>query len=186
MKKTLYLAANAVITGRVELQEGVNIWFHCVLRGDVAGIHLGKRVNLQDACVVHCDQGQDQEIGDGVVAGHRAILHGRKVGQGTLVGMGAILLGGSEIGEESLIAAGTVIKERAVIPARSLVAGVPGRIVRQVTDEEVKRTREINLRYLELAEDYSLGRFPGPAEWRFLRLPAPWAGAFPESLANKP
>jgi len=157
-----YVARNAVVTGDVVLSAGANVWFGTVIRGDLARITLGPRVNLQDHCVVHTDRGEPQVIEEGVVVGHRAVLHGRSVGRDTLVGMGAMLLSGCEIGAECLIAAGTLVTERRRIPPRSVVMGVPGRVVREVRDDDLRRTRAIAAHYLELAQRYAHGAFPPP------------------------
>ncbi len=157
-----YVAGNAVVRGDVVLAAGVNIWFHSVVRADLARITLGPRVNLQDGCIVHTDTGCEQDIEEGVVAGHGAILHGRRVGRDTLVGIGARLLSGCEVGEECLIAAGAVVTERHRIPPRSVVMGVPGRVVRSITPEELERTRTICAHYLEMAQRYAHGAYPPP------------------------
>ncbi len=157
-----YVADNAIVTGDVVLSAGVNIWFGSVLRGDLARITLGPRVNLQDHCMVHTDYGEAQLIEEGVVVGHRAVLHGRFIGRDTLIGMGALLLSGSEIGAECVIAAGTLITEKRRIPPRSLVMGVPGRVVREIRDDDLRRTLAISAHYLELAQRYALGAFPAP------------------------
>src|SRR5208283_3683311 len=101
-----YIAPGAVVTGDVGLAAGVNIWYGAVIRGDLARVTLGPRVNVQDGSIIHTDYDLPQVIEEGVVVGHRAVLHGRRVGRGTLVGMGALLLSGCDIGEECLIAAG--------------------------------------------------------------------------------
>ncbi len=155
-----YLAPGVVITGDVVLNPGVNIWYGCVLRGDLSRITLGPRVNLQDGTIIHTDTDEPLTIEEGVVAGHRALLHGRLIGRDTLIGMGAILLSGCEIGPECLVAAGTLITERRRIPPRSVVMGVPGRVVREISDEELRRTQAINAEYLELAQRYTHGAFP--------------------------
>lgn len=157
-----YIAANAVIRGNVLCAAGVNIWFNTVIRGDLARISLGPRVNLQDGCIVHTDTDCDMDIAEGVVVGHGAILHGRQIGRDTLIGIGARLLSGCEIGEECLIAAGTVVTEERRIPPQSVVMGVPGKVVRQITPEEVERTRIICAHYLELAQRYARGGYPPP------------------------
>lgn len=157
-----YVARNAVVTGDVVLSAGANVWFGTVIRGDLARITLGPRANLQDHCVVHTDRGEPQVIEEGVVVGHRAVLHGRVVGRDTLVGIGAVLLSGCEVGAECLIAAGTLVTERRRIPPRSVVMGVPGRVVREVSDEDLRRTRAIAAHYLELAQRYAHGSFPPP------------------------
>jgi carbonic anhydrase/acetyltransferase-like protein (isoleucine patch superfamily) len=160
--RDFFIADGVVVTGNVILSAGVNIWYASVVRGDVAQITLGPRVNIQDGCIVHADYDEPQEIEEGVVVGHAAVLHGKKVGRDTLIGIGARLLGGSEVGAECLIAAGTVVTEGRRIPPRSVVMGIPGKVVREVTNEELERIRAINAHYLELAERYARGGFPAP------------------------
>jgi carbonic anhydrase/acetyltransferase-like protein (isoleucine patch superfamily) len=157
-----YVAAGAVVTGNVSLAAGVNIWFCSVIRGDLASISLGPRVNVQDGCIVHTDAEKPMTIEEGVVLGHAAVLHGCRVGRETLVGIGAKLLSGSEVGEECLIAAGAVVTENRRIPDRSVVMGVPGKIVREIRPEELDRTRAVNAYYLELAQRYVRGAYPPP------------------------
>ena len=130
-------------------------------------IVLGPRVNIQDGCIIHADYDEPQEIEEGVVVGHGAILHGRRIGRDTLVGMGALLLTGCEIGAECVIAAGALVTKRR-IPPRSVVMGVPGRVVREVTADDLRRTQAIAAHYLELAQRYAHGSFPPP-----------WAGTPP-------
>jgi carbonic anhydrase/acetyltransferase-like protein (isoleucine patch superfamily) len=155
-----FIAPGVVITGDVVLASGANLWFGTVIRGDLARITLGPRVNLQDGCIVHTDTDAPQNIEEGVVVGHRAVLHGLRIGRDTLIGMGAILLSGVEVGEECLIAAGTLIPEGKKIPPRSVVMGVPGKIVRTASDADVERTRLINAHYQEMALRYVRGEFP--------------------------
>lgn len=157
-----YVARGAVVTGDVLLAAGVNIWYACVIRGDIARITLGPRVNVQDGCILHADHGMEQVLEEGVVLGHAAVLHGRRVGRDTLIGIGARLLGGSDIGEECIIAAGAVVTEGRRIPPRSMVMGIPGKVVREITAEELERTRAINAHYLELAQRYARGAYPPP------------------------
>jgi carbonic anhydrase/acetyltransferase-like protein (isoleucine patch superfamily) len=166
-----YVARDAVVTGDVVLSAGVNIWFGAVLRGDLARITLGPRVNVQDGCVVHTDHDRPQVIEEGVVVGHRAVLHGSLVGRDTLVGMGALLLTGCEVGAECVIAAGALVTEGRRIPPRSLVMGVPGRVVRAVSDDDLRRTHAIAAHYLELAQRYARGAFPEP--WAASRAARP-------------
>jgi carbonic anhydrase/acetyltransferase-like protein (isoleucine patch superfamily) len=157
-----YVARGATVTGNVALAAGVNVWFTAVIRGDLGAISLGERVNVQDGCVIHTDSGEDQAIEAGVVLGHAAVLHGRFIGRDTLVGIGARLLTGCEIGAECLIAAGTVVTENRRIPPRSVVMGVPGKVVREIRAEELQRTRAISVHYLELAQRYTRGAYPPP------------------------
>jgi carbonic anhydrase/acetyltransferase-like protein (isoleucine patch superfamily) len=158
--KDYYIAPGVVLTGDVDIAAGVNIWFGTVLRADLARVTLGPRVNIQDGCILHTDTDCPQEIEEGVVVGHRAVLHGRRIGRDTLIGMGALLLSGCEVGAECLIAAGTLVTEGRRIPPRSVVMGVPGKVVREVTADELRHTRTISAHYLELAQRYAAGAFP--------------------------
>jgi len=155
-----YLTDDVIVTGDVVPAAGVNLWFGTIIRGDLARISLGPRVNIQDGCILHTDYGEPQTLEEGVVVGHRAVLHGRVIGRDTLVGMGALLLAGCEVGAECLIAAGTLITEKRRIPPRSVVMGVPGRVVREVSDDDLRRTRATCAHYLELAQRYAHGDFP--------------------------
>lgn len=160
--KDYFVAAGVVITGDVILSTGVNIWPGCVIRGDVARITLGPRVNIQDGTIVHADFGEPQEIEEGVVVGHAAVLHGQRIGRECLIGIGARLLAGSEVGQESVVAAGAVVTEGKRVPPRSVVMGIPAKVVREVTEAELERTRAINAHYLELVRRYVRGDFPPP------------------------
>jgi carbonic anhydrase/acetyltransferase-like protein (isoleucine patch superfamily) len=157
-----YVASTAVITGNVVLSAGANVWYGSVIRGDLARITLGPRANLQDGCIVHTDYDMPQDIEEGVVVGHGAILHGRRIGRHSLVGIGARLLTGSEVGEECVIAAGALVTEGRRIPPRSVVMGIPGKVVREVTPEELERTHAICAHYLEMAQRYARGAYPPP------------------------
>jgi carbonic anhydrase/acetyltransferase-like protein (isoleucine patch superfamily) len=157
-----YVAPNAIVMGNVTLAAGVNIWYGSVVRGDLGKITIGARVNVQDRCVIHTDANEDQTIEEGVVLGHAAVLHGRHIGHDTLIGIGATLLTGCEIGAECLVAAGAVVTERRRIPSRSVVMGIPAKVVRKVTDADLERTRSIAAHYLEMAQRYARGAYPPP------------------------
>jgi carbonic anhydrase/acetyltransferase-like protein (isoleucine patch superfamily) len=129
-----FKARNAIVTGDVTLGPDVGIWFGCVVRGDDAPLTIGARTNIQDLTMVHADTGVPNVIGEEVTVGHRCVLHGARVGDRALIGMGAVLLGGSVIGEGSIVAAGAVVKEGFEVPPRSLVAGVPGKILRTLDE----------------------------------------------------
>lgn len=131
-----WVASNAVLVQQVSLGPDSSIWYGCVVRGDVASITIGARTNIQDLTVIHPETDEPVVIGDDVTVGHRAILHMRTLGSGTLVGMGAILLAHSHVGRGCIIGAGALIPEGRTIPDRSVVVGMPGKIVRQVSDEE--------------------------------------------------
>lgn len=158
----IFLAPTAVLSGDVTVGRGVSLWYGAVVRGDVAPIRLGENVNVQDCAVVHCDYGVPNEIEAGVVIGHAAVVHGRRVGADTLVGIGAKLLSESVIGPECVIAAGAVVPPGMVVPPRSVVMGLPGKVVRPVTDDELAKTRMIAERYREMARRYAAGDVAWP------------------------
>ena len=146
-----YVATNAAVIHDVRIGKDASIWYGCVVRGDVASITIGARTNLQDLTVVHPETGEPVTIGEDVTVGHRAILHMRTLGDGTLVGMGAILLAHSHIGKECIIGAGALITEGRTIPDRSLVIGMPGKVIRQLGDEEAAHLRQHALDYVGTA-----------------------------------
>lgn len=148
-----WAAANATLTGEVTLGEDVGIWFGCVVRGDDAPLTIGPRTNVQDLTMVHADTGVPNRIGAEVTIGHRCVLHGAEVGDRCLIGMGAVLLGGSRIGAGSIVGAGALVKEGMEVPPRSLVVGLPARVVRSVSDEElamIERSAEGYVRKIRL------------------------------------
>ena len=153
-----FLAPSAVVTGDVVAGPECSFWFGAVVRGDVARVSLGRRVNVQDNAVIHCDSGVENAIGDDVTIGHGAIVHGAAVGNGSLIGMGAVVLGRSRIGRECLVAAGAVVPPGLDVPDRMAVIGVPGKVVRPVRDEELTYLRWLTAHYVELARKYADGR----------------------------
>ena len=154
-----FLAPNAFVVGAVEIGEACSFWFGAVVRGDVAPVRLGRRVNVQDNAVIHCDSGVPNVIADDVTIGHSAVVHGESVGEGTLIGMRATVLGRVKIGRECLIAAGAVVSPGTVVPDRTVVMGVPGKIVRPVRDEELKYMKWLTAHYVELAQRYATDGF---------------------------
>jgi carbonic anhydrase/acetyltransferase-like protein (isoleucine patch superfamily) len=153
-----FVAETAIVVGDVEIGAQASIWFGAVLRGDVGRIRVGARTNVQDLACLHMTTGVSHaEIGEEVTIGHCAIVHGAKVGDGTLVGMGAIILDQAEIGEEVLVAAGTLVPPRLVAPPGSLVRGHPGRVVRPLSSEERQEARLSAVHYVELAGRYRSG-----------------------------
>ena len=157
-----YLAHSSTVTGDVQLGAESSVWFAAVIRGDVAPVVIGERVNVQDGSVIHCDTGYPNTIEPDVTIGHRAVVHGERVGRGSLVGIGAVLLGHTVIGEECLIAAGAVVPPGMSVPDRMLVMGVPGRIVRPVNEKEIEYMRWLSRRYVELVRKYQAGEFGAP------------------------
>lgn len=154
-----YLASNSTLTGDVTIGAGSSVWFGCVLRGDDAPVVVGEGTNIQDLCMVHADPGLPNRIGDRVTVGHRAILHGARVGSGSLIGMGSVLLAGSVVGEESIIGAGAVVPEGREIPPGVLALGVPARVVRDVTDDERAFMRRAASDYVVKAREYVGGAY---------------------------
>lgn len=144
------VAENAVLVGDVRLEENVSVWYGAVLRGDTGAILVGAGSNIQDLCALHCG-GQPLTIGKNVVVGHGAILHSCTVGDGCLVGMGAVLLDGCVIGAGSVIGAGALVPPGKIVPPGSLMVGVPGKVVRQVTAREQAETLENAAHYVSLA-----------------------------------
>ncbi|GAA4574490.1 gamma carbonic anhydrase family protein [Planotetraspora kaengkrachanensis] len=131
-----WVAPGAVVVGRVRLGRATSVWYGSVLRGDDERIEVGAECNIQDLCCLHSDPGEPAILEDRVSLGHRAMVHGAHIGAGALVGIGATVLGRAVVGEGSLVAAGAVVTPGAKIPAGVLVAGVPGRIVRELTDDD--------------------------------------------------
>jgi carbonic anhydrase/acetyltransferase-like protein (isoleucine patch superfamily) len=148
------VAQGAIVTGNVTLGKNANIWFGCVVRGDDAPIIIGENTNVQDGALIHCDTGCAQVIGKNCTIGHGAILHGVEICDGVLIGMGAIVLGGSKIGEGAVVAAGALVKENYEVPPRTLVAGVPARVVRKITEKEIAFMAHSVPHYVETAESY--------------------------------
>ena len=134
-----FVAPDAHVIGRVRLGEEVGVWFGAVLRGDNDPITIGTGSNVQENAVLHTEIGQPLIIGQYVTVGHQAMLHGCTIGDGSLIGMQAIVLNGARIGRECLIGAGALIPEGKVIPDRSVVMGAPGKVVRELSDEDVAR-----------------------------------------------
>lgn len=153
--ETAWIAPNATLIGRVTISPLASVFYGAVLRGDTNSIMLGARSNLQDNVVVHGDAGFGTIIGEGVSVGHGAVLHGCTIGNDTLIGMNATVLNGAVVGTECLIAAGALILEGTVIPAGSLVAGVPGKVRRELTDGERAHVRENAIGYLRLAAGHA-------------------------------
>ena len=148
------IADNAVVVGDVSLGNDVGIWFGVTIRGDDAKITIGDDTNVQDNTCIHVDVGAPLVIGRGVTIGHGVILHGVEVGDHALIGMGCIVLGGARIGAHSIIGAGALVRENAVIPPRSVMLGLPGRIVREVTEAEMAEQIWRARHYVERARTY--------------------------------
>jgi carbonic anhydrase/acetyltransferase-like protein (isoleucine patch superfamily) len=137
-----FIAPDAVIIGRVKIEEGASIWFNAVLRGDNEFIRVGAGSNIQDSCVLHTDMGFPLMIGAGCTIGHGVILHGCTIGGNSLIGMGAVVLNGARIGENSIVGAGALVTEGKEFPDHSLVVGSPARVIRKVEARAIEMLRE--------------------------------------------
>ncbi len=156
-----YVASTAAVTGRVSLGEDASLWYGVVVRGDDAPIVIGARSNVQDGAVIHVDPGAPQTIGADVTIGHGAICHGIRIEDHALIGMGAILLGGSVIGEGALVAAGALVRENQVVAPFTLVAGVPAKLVK--TFDPATRRHEAKAHaagYVTRAREHAAGGWP--------------------------
>ena len=150
-----YVDHSAQVIGDVELGAESSVWMNVVIRGDVNGIRIGRRTNIQDLTMVHVMRGTHPTmIGDEVTVGHSAVIHGCTIEDRVLVGMGALLLNGVHVKHDSIIAAGTLLTEGTRIPARSLVMGRPGKVKRELTDDEVAEIRWYSDNYVKYRLDY--------------------------------
>lgn len=152
--ESAYLAPGATVTGSVRIGANCTIWPGAVLRGDEDDIVIGERSNVQDNAVIHQSVGVPVIIGDNVTIGHLAIVHSANIGNNVLIGMGAIVLDGAVIEDNVLIGAGTLIAPNKRIPAGSLVVGSPGRVVRELTEEEIVGITKNAAEYVALGEAY--------------------------------
>ena len=157
-----WVAPNAVVLGKVALETDASVWFGAVLRGDNELIRVGARSNVQDGCVLHTDPGYPLDIGEDCTVGHMVMLHGCTIGARSLIGIGSIILNGARIGEECLIGTNTLIPEGKVIPPRSMVLGSPGKIVRELSDDDVRRFGGAAGRYVNNWKRYKAGFRPMP------------------------
>ena len=155
-----WVAPNAVVLGKVRLEAGSSVWFGAVLRGDNELITVGERSNVQDGAVLHTDPGFPLTIGADCTIGHMVMLHGCTIGRGSLIGIGSIILNGAKIGEECLIGANTLIAEGKEIPPRSMVVGSPGKIIRQLSDDDVRRVSGAAGRYVANWKRFATGLKP--------------------------
>ena len=150
-----WIADNAVVIGDVVLKHNASIWFGATLRGDNEPITLGENTNVQDGAVLHTDPGSPLTLGDNVTVGHMAMLHGCEVGENTLIGIGAVVLNGARIGRNCLIGAKALIAEGKTIPDGSLVMGAPGRVVRELTPEQIGGLKLSALHYVQNWQRYA-------------------------------
>jgi carbonic anhydrase/acetyltransferase-like protein (isoleucine patch superfamily) len=153
------VAPGAVVVGAVRLGRAASVWYGSVLRAEDERIVVGAECNIQDLCCLHVDPGQPVVLEDRVSLGHRATVHGAYVGAGALIGIGAIVLGGARIGAGSLVAAGALVPPDREIPAGVLVAGVPGRVVRELTDADRAVFADTSAQYVKRAAQHRDARW---------------------------
>lgn len=134
-----WVAASASVIGRVTLEADTSVWFNAVLRGDSSTLHIGRGSNIQDGSVLHADHGFPLVLGEDVTVGHQVMLHGCTVGDGSLIGIGAVILNGARIGRHCIVGAGALVTEGKEFPDNSLILGSPAKVVRTLTEEDLQR-----------------------------------------------
>ncbi|MFK8185623.1 MAG: gamma carbonic anhydrase family protein [Phormidesmis sp.] len=149
ISKAAFVAPNATVIGRVAVGEGASIWYGAVVRGDVEDIRLGASSNVQDGAVLHGDPGLPTVLEDAVTVGHKAVIHSAHIERGCLIGIGAVVLNGVRVGTGSIVGAGSVVTKD--VPARSLVVGVPGKVLRTLSEAEAQELIEHAQKYEQLA-----------------------------------
>lgn len=154
ISKSAYVAPNATVLGNVTIGDGSGVWFGAVVRGDSNRMRIGNRTNIQDLCVLHVDEHNDLMIGDGVTVGHRAILHGCKISDRVLIGMGSTIMNGAKIGSDCIVGAGALVTEKTEIPPGSLVIGFPARVKRLLTEDDISSIKRSSEHYAEYAQMY--------------------------------
>ncbi len=153
-----FVARTAVLVGEVSVGARSSVWFGAVLRGDLAPVHVGADTNVQDAAILHVEEGIEVRLGDRVTVGHAAVVHAAAVEDDCLIGIGAKILSGARVGRGSIVGAGALVREGAEIPPGSLVLGIPGRVVRPVSEKEARRVQEGWRAYAGYAAAYRAGR----------------------------
>jgi len=154
ISESAFVVDSADIIGDVAIGDFSSVWFNAVIRGDQNKIKIGKHCSIQDNVVVHCDSEHETFVGDNVTVGHGAILHGCVVKNNVLVGMNSTILSGAEVGDYSIIGAGALVLQDQVIPRKSLVLGIPGKVVREVTNEEMRMIERAAMIYVDLVKQY--------------------------------
>ena len=151
----IFIAPGSQLIGEVVVKQKSSIWFNAVLRGDLAPIRIGEKTNIQENCSLHVDHDQPLNIGNQVTVGHGAILHSCQIEDNCLIGMGATILNGAVIGKNSIVGAGALIPENREIPPESLVVGLPGKVIRNLKEKEIKKLKEQAAEYYRLAREYN-------------------------------
>ena len=155
--ESAWVADSAQVMGNVELAEGASIWFGAIVRGDTEEIRIGRNSNIQDSSVLHTDHEKPLSIGDNVTVGHKVMLHGCTIGDGSLIGIGAVVLNGAKIGKGCLVGAGSLVTEGKEFPDGSMIVGSPARVVKQLTPEQLGHLRLSAQHYVENARRFKTG-----------------------------
>ena len=150
----VYVAPNATIRGQVRIAAGASVWFGAVIRGDTEVVEIAERSNVQDLAVLHADPGFPCRIGQDVTIGHAAVVHGASVGDGAMIGIRAVVLNGASIGAGAIVGAGAVVTEGCQIPAGHLAVGVPAKVIRELNDADIERTKHAARHYAQAARVY--------------------------------
>ncbi len=155
LERGAWVADNAEVIGQVELAENASVWYGCVVRGDTEKIRIGRNSNIQDGSVLHADFGVPLTIGDNVTVGHQVMLHGCTIGEGSLIGIQAVVLNHAKIGRNSIVGAGSVVTEGKEFPDNSLIVGSPAKAIRTLDAEQVARFQQITQHYVENAQRHA-------------------------------
>jgi carbonic anhydrase/acetyltransferase-like protein (isoleucine patch superfamily) len=151
LEQGAWVADNAEVIGQVTLGENASVWYGCVVRGDTEKITIGRNSNIQDGSVLHADFGVPLVIGDNVTVGHQVMLHGCTIGEGTLIGIQAVVLNNAKIGRNSIVGAGSVVTEGKEFPDNSLIVGAPAKAIRTLDAEQIAKFQTIPQHYVENA-----------------------------------
>ncbi|MFZ3129220.1 MAG: gamma carbonic anhydrase family protein [Rhodoferax sp.] len=155
--ESAWVADSAQVMGNVELAEDSSVWFGVVIRGDTESIRIGRGSNIQDASVLHADIGKPLTVGDNVTVGHKVMLHGCSIGDGSLIGIGAVVLNGARIGKGCIVGAGALVTEGKEFPDGSMIIGSPAKVVRELTEDQQAGLQMSALHYIENARRFKAG-----------------------------
>ena len=155
--KNAYVADSAEVIGRVTLEENASVWSGTIIRGDSDHIHIGRNTNVQDGSVLHADEGVPLTLEDNVSIGHKVMLHGCTIGEGSLIGIGAVVLNNAKIGKNCLVGAGALVTEGKEFPDGSMILGSPAKAVKQLTPEQIAGLKRIAQHYVDNAERFRKG-----------------------------
>jgi len=157
LAETAWVADSAQVMGNVDLDDDASVWFGAVIRGDTEVIRIGKRSNIQDGSVMHADHGKPMTMGDNVTVGHKVMLHGCTIGDGSLIGIGAVVLNGAKIGKNCLVGAGALVTEGKEFPDGSMIVGSPAKVVRELSPEQIEGLRQSARNYIQNARRFKAG-----------------------------